>query len=82
MTVCAETGRYPLIINSTVKVMKYWLRLCKLPIDRIPEQAYLMMSNMDVPDEMNWTKSVEACLHKLGFGYVWKNGGATNESIF
>ena len=30
----------------------------------------------------NWIKSVETSLHKLGFDYVWKNGGATNEASF
>ena len=76
------TGRYPHIINTTVKGTKYWLILCKLPTDRIPKQAYLMMSRMNVPDEMNWTKSVETSLYKMGFGYVRKNGDVTNEASF
>jgi len=38
-----ELGRYPLYINTTIRAVKYWLRLCRMSVDRLPKQAYLMM---------------------------------------
>jgi len=80
--VYGEMGRFPLLVNTTIKAVKYWLKLCKLPANRLPKQAYLMMSRTNLPGRMNWAKTVEECLCKMGFGYVWKNGGNINENGF
>ena len=77
-----ELGRYPLFVNSTVRAVKYWLRLCRLPESRLPKQAYLMLSNVNLPEEKDWAKSIENTLSRNGFAYVWQSGGSVNEKTF
>ena len=36
----AELNRYPLFIDSQIRVLKYWGKLLTLEDNRIPEQAY------------------------------------------
>ena len=38
-----ECGRYPLYIQSQIKVFKYWLRLLDMPSSRLPRKCYNMM---------------------------------------
>ena len=67
-TMCyGELGRYPLFVNSVVRAIKYWMRLCRMPDSRLPKQALLMLSNINVPDGRNWLRSVKAKLSDLGF---------------
>jgi len=80
--VYGEMGRYPLAVNSTVRTIRYWLRLCKMPVDRLPKQVYLMLCSSHISGKWNWAKSVEEFLSKLGFAYVWKNGAVVNERAF
>jgi len=67
-TMCfGESGRYPLFVNSVVRAIKYWMRLCRMPDGRLPKQALLMLSNINVSDGRNWLRSVKAKLSDLGF---------------
>ena len=77
-----ELGRYPLSINSTIRAVKYWLRLCRMSDSRIPKQAYLMLSNANLPEERNWVKTIRKTLSNLGFAYVLQSGGYVNEKTF
>ena len=77
-----ETGRYPLRINSTLRAMKYWFKLQKMPEDRLPRQALHMLETAKIPDYMNWLKSIRDCLCRAGFSFVWLNRGVDNESGF
>ena len=38
--VYGELGRDPLFVNSTLRCLKYWLRVLKMYDMRIPKQAY------------------------------------------
>ena len=38
--VYAETGRYPLYIDSTISSLRYWFKLSKMPNDEIPEASF------------------------------------------
>ena len=70
-TVCnGELGRYPMFINTTVRAVKYWFRLCRMSVDRLPKQAYLMMLKESTDIKLNWVRAVERYLFSLGFGYV------------
>ena len=78
-----ETGRYPITVIALVRTLSYWLKLTKMPIDRLPKQAYLMlMNNTSTPTERNWAKGIELFLSKIGYNFVWANGGCTNEKAF
>ena len=80
--VYGETGRFPLIVNSTIRAIKYWFRLQKMPEDRLPRQALTMFEGTSIPDKINWLKFVRDCLCKSGFAFVWLNRGVGNEKSF
>ena len=77
-----ELGRFPLVINSTIRAVKYWLKILKMPDNRLPKQALLMLSKTTIPDNLNWLKYIEDCLCKYGFAYIWYNRGTANEHSF
>ena len=64
--VYGELGRYPLFVNSTLRCLKYWLRVLKMDI-RIPKQAYKMMILMDESEKKCWVTQVKNVLSKNGF---------------
>ena len=81
--VCSgELGRYPMYVHATVRAVKYWLRLCRMSVDRLPKQAYLMMLKESTDIKLNWVKAIEDQLSRLGFGYILLAGGNVNESSF
>ena len=64
--ICGETGRYPLLIDSTIKSLRYWLKSTNMPLNRFPRQAYTMLRN-DVETAIqnsqsnglyNWAKGI------------------------
>ena len=40
-----ETGRYLLLIDSTIRSPRYWLNITNMPLNRFPRQAYTMLRN-------------------------------------
>jgi hypothetical protein len=38
-----DLGRFPLYIFAAKRVVKYWLRLLKLPEDRYERMCYIML---------------------------------------
>jgi hypothetical protein len=80
--VYGEVGRYPLYINSAVRCIKYWLKLLKLDISRIPRQAYVMLKNLDEQGKTCWATYVKNTLFSLGFGYVRLQQGVGCEKTF
>ncbi len=65
--VYGELGRYPLFVNSTLRCLKYWLRVLKMDDIRIPKQAYKMMILMDESEKKCWVTEVKNVLSKNGF---------------
>lgn len=79
-----ETGRYPLFIESTVSSLRYWLKLKKMPMSRLPKQALVMLENdllRNDPHKNSWIKSVKDTLFSLGFQDAWSTG-VTHERAF
>jgi exonuclease III len=81
-----ETGRFPLYVFSTLCAIKYWFKLQKMNVDRIPKQAYEMQKNRltkgDQNEANNWAFQVKTCLNNFGFSEVWLVGGVVNEKLF
>ena len=80
-----ETGRYPLYIDSTISVFRYWFKLCKLPSTRFRKQALIMLRDsliMNTKKISNWAGSVKDCLESCGFQDVWTSGRVDNEKAF
>ena len=51
--VYGELGRYPLLVNISVRTIKFWLRITKMDLERIPKQAYLLLNNLDLLGKTN-----------------------------
>ena len=82
MLVYGETGRYPLFINVYVKCIKYWLRVLRMPSNRLPLKAYAMLLDLHQQDKVNWVSSVCSILYRYGFGHVWQSQGVGDSNIF
>ena len=78
----AETGRYPLFINSAMKCIKYWLRLVSMSNNRYTCKAYKMLRCMDENGKHCWVSVVKKFLIENGFGIVWLNQGVGNAGVF
>lgn len=80
--VYGETGRHPLYVNMYMKSIKFWLRIIKMPPERLPNKAYKMLLHMHGQNRNSWASSVCFLLHKYGFDDVWVNQGVGDESVF
>ena len=85
-----ETGRYPLLIDSTIRSLRYLLKITNMPLNRFPRQAYTMLRN-DVETTIQnnqptglhyWAKGIKECLEAYGFHDVWLNGRVADKSAF
>jgi len=65
--VYGDTGRYPIVINSVIRCIKYWLKLVKMPDLRLPRKAY----RLDERKKNNWATKIRMFLFLHGFGFVW-----------
>lgn len=77
-----DTGRYSLYIQTYVKCIRYWLRLLKLPRQRLCKQAYDMLINQMEMGYSSWATKVKDILMVNGFGFVWLNQGVGDEKMF
>ena len=77
-----EIGRYPLHICSVVNMLRYWIKLLKLPTSRLSKQAYIMQLNMLNNGHSNWASRIKGILESNGFGYIWANQYVANEKYF
>ena len=66
-----ETGRYPFCIRTTVKCIKYWIRLIGLPSSRLCRQTYEMLLIQHNKGRINWVSKIQQILNENGFGIVW-----------
>lgn len=80
--VYGELGRFPLVVNCCVRVIRYWFRVLKMETSRLPHQAYKMLCTLDENGKNNWVTTVRQTLSRLGFGFVWLNQGVVAEQIF
>ena len=80
--VLGEMGRHPLYVNTYVRCIKYWLRLLKMDISRLPKTAYRMLLTLDDKGKPCWASQVKNTLFRLGFGYAWINQGVGREIAF
>ena len=77
-----ELGRHPLYINSAVRCLKYWFKILKMDMSRLPRQAYAMLLSVDASGKACWASLIKNTLFRLGFGHVWINQGVGSETKF
>ena len=80
--VYGETGRQPLYVRTYVKCIKYWLKLTRLPSERICKQAYEMLFLQHEAGHCNWVSKVRDVLCEHGFGFAWMFQGVGLSSTF
>ena len=80
--VLGDCGRYPLVVESAKRSLKYWLKILKMPDERYVKKCYAMLLNMPNNSYFNWAKEMENLLCQNGFGYVWYNQLVDNENMF
>ena len=80
--VLGETGRSNMYIHSQIRVIKYWIKLLKMGINRYPLQCYKMMKQLDEDGKTNWVSYVRQMLFSYGFSFVWISQDFGNERLF
>ena len=80
--VYGELGRYPIYISTSIRCIKYWFKILKMPDHRLPKQAYKMMLTQDDNGKKCWVSHIKELLSKAGFYYVWVNQGTVNINAF
>ena len=79
--VYGELGRFPLWITSTIRCIKYWLRLLKQPNERYSKKAYNTLLSMHEKGYKTWVTHIKSILCDNGFVQVWLFG-CGNETGF
>ena len=77
--VYGETNRYPLYLNSAIRCIRYWLKLTKMYVSRLPSKAYRMLHELDARGKTNW---VRCKLYLYGLGYAWLSQGVEGINHF
>ena len=78
----AETGRYPLYVNTYCRCIKYWLKLTMMDSKRYPRKAYNMLLFLQKQNYVTWACSVRNVLYRFGFGFVWEAQGVGHTRQF
>ena len=69
-----ELNRFPLVIETQIRVLKYWAKVSRLDMNRIPRQTYEREKReINKPD--NWALGVKRLLERNGYAFVWINEG-------
>ena len=63
--VYGEFGRHPLQINCYIRAIKYCFRLLKMDSERLPNQAYRMLMNLDSNVNATGPQALGQCYNLL-----------------
>jgi hypothetical protein len=74
--VYSDLQRFPLYIFSSLRVIKYWIRLLDMNENRLPRQAYNMLLTLDRNGYSCWVSDIKRLLCTHGFQYVWLSQNA------
>ena len=67
-----DTGRYPLSVNATMRVAKYWVKILGMEENRLPKRVYrMLLQNIDY--EYNWTYKLRSMLRENGLAHLWQS---------
>ena len=76
-----ELGRNPLALHYKMRCVKYWLKLLKLPDQRMSKACYKMLKNPDENGRKTWANDGKLLLQTFEFNYVWLQQGV-GELVF
>ena len=78
----AELGRFPLILEIYISIIKYWVRLIKLPSDRLVVEALNTNLNIQSQGCFSWTTLVKFILKQADMEHIWTTKNTQNENQF
>ena len=69
-----ELGEFPIIVSSIKHIIKYWLRVCKMPFKSMVYQAYNENKHMSVDShKSSWLKGINNLLKYCSLGDIFTN---------
>lgn len=77
-----ECGKKRLKVLYFSKCIKYWLKLCCLPDNRLNKRCYGMLKNYDEAGRVTWATHIKMLLSRYGFGFVWEEQGVGDIDAF
>lgn len=80
--VLGECGRFPVQLNYTMKCIKYWIKLTRMPNYRYPKACYNMLYSLSEQGRVTWALNIKMMLMHYGFGIVWEQQGVGDEYNF
>ena len=80
--VLGDLGRYPLYITSAMRCVKYWLKLTRLPVERLPRKAYQMLRQLCDNGKKTWVFHLMHLLIDNGFAEAWAQQSVGDERVF
>ena len=66
--VMAECERFPIYIDTSVRTLKYWLKILHMPEYRLVKKCYNMLKLFDENGKTNWVSHNRTILLSSGFG--------------
>ena len=77
-----ELGRYPLFIQTVLRVFKYWFHILDLNQDRLLFKCYEFQHDKAERGQECWALTVKNILFSMGFRHVWITQGVANQQAF
>ena len=71
--VLGDSGRFPLTTNSSIRCLKYWLKILKMPESRYVRKCYNYLLNTKTKLSVNWALEIK---------YVWVAQNVENDNSF
>ena len=77
-----DLARFPIFILTAVRCIKFWLRILRLPEERLTKKAYNMLIHLQENGKKTWTFHVMQLICTNGFGEVWFQQGVGDSGAF
>ena len=68
--VYGELGRFPMLINRKIRILKYWVKIVNGKACPLVKQMYNVLYNatLSVNRVLNWASLVKSLIDSLGYG--------------
>ena len=80
--VLGDLARFPIFILTAVRCINFWLRILRLPEERLTKKAYGMLIRLQENGKKTWTFHVMQLICTNGFGEVWFQQGVGDAGAF
>ena len=84
----ASAGLYMCLDKPTInslaieRAVGYWLKLLKMPEDRLPKIAYKYQCRLADLGKPSWVSDLRGIRDRTGFSIIWRNGGPVHSKPF